>query len=124
MLGEPAPLPAHRRHHAFHFLSNHLHLSIGARPGPQSAFLEWTLREISGESTSCWTGREPAGAEPCIQITTLEDALERLAYIMGQGTAQFLALPPAEDIFPSSTPALLFGKPVEGLHVPTGSPSS
>ncbi|MEZ4465786.1 MAG: hypothetical protein R3F43_15310 [bacterium] len=103
--------------YAFHFLSNHLHLLIGAPSlAHKSAFLEWTLREISKRINKL-LDRTGSLLEQnhCIQITTLEDALERLAYIMGQGTAQFLALHPAEDIFPSSTPTLLFGKPVEGV---------
>ncbi|MCB9547921.1 MAG: hypothetical protein H6706_19045 [Myxococcales bacterium] len=103
--------------YAFHFLSNHLHLLIGAPTLTQkSAFLEWTLREISRRINKL-LGRTGSLLEQnhCIQVTTVEHALQRLRYLMGQATAQFLVRHPAEDIFPSSTPALLFGKPVEGI---------
>ena len=103
--------------YAFHFLSNHLHLLIGAPTlTEKSAFLEWTLREISRRINRL-LDRTGSLLEQnhCIQITTLEHALQRLRYIMGQATAQFLARHPAEDIFPSSTPCLLFGKAVEGV---------
>ncbi|MCA9525126.1 MAG: hypothetical protein KC549_02370, partial [Myxococcales bacterium] len=103
--------------YAFHFLSNHLHLLIGAPTlTDKSAFLEWTLREISRRINKL-LDRTGSLLEQnhCIQITTVEHALERLQYIMGQATAQFLARHPAEDIYPSSTPFLLLGKPVEGV---------
>ncbi|MCB9546221.1 MAG: hypothetical protein H6706_10255 [Myxococcales bacterium] len=103
--------------YAFHFLSNHLHLLIGAPTLTQkSAFLEWTLREISRRINKL-LGRTGSLLDQnhCIQITTAEHALQRLRYIMGQATAQFLARHPADDIFPSSTPYLLFGRAVEGV---------
>ncbi|MCB9549561.1 MAG: hypothetical protein H6706_27580 [Myxococcales bacterium] len=103
--------------YAFHFLSNHLHLLIGAPTlRDKSAFLEWTLREISRRINKL-LDRTGSLLEQnhCIQVTTLAHALERLRYLMGQATAQHLVRHPAEDIFPSSTPALLFGKAVEGV---------
>ena len=103
--------------YAFHFLSNHLHLLIGAPTLRQkSAFLEWTLREISKRINKL-LDRTGSLLEQnhCIQITTLEHALERLRHIMGQATAQFLVRHPADDVFPCSTPFLLFGKAVEGV---------
>ncbi|MCA9525122.1 MAG: hypothetical protein KC549_02350 [Myxococcales bacterium] len=103
--------------YGFHFLSNHLHLLIGAPTlAHKSAFLEWTLREISKRINKL-LGRTGSLLEQnhCIQVTTLEYALQRLRYIMGQATAQMLVRHPADDIFASSTPSLLFGKPVEGV---------
>ncbi|MEZ4474622.1 MAG: hypothetical protein R3F60_28315 [bacterium] len=116
----PAPLPAHRR----------LRLPLPLQP-PAPAHRQNLYKSLPRVDASRISKRinklldrtgEPA-TEPLHQITTLEDALERLAYIMGQGDgARILALHPAEDIFPSSTPTLLFSKPVEGSsRTPTGS---
>ncbi|MCB9547608.1 MAG: hypothetical protein H6706_17410 [Myxococcales bacterium] len=108
--------------YAFHFLSNHLHLLIGAPTlAHKSAFLEWTLREISKRINQL-LGRSGSLLEQnhCIQITTEEHALQRLQYIMGQATAQFLVRHPADDFFACSMPFLLFGKPVEGVFTYAG----
>ncbi|MCB9547558.1 MAG: hypothetical protein H6706_17160 [Myxococcales bacterium] len=108
--------------YAFHFLSNHLHLLIGAPTlAHKSAFLEWTLREISKRINQL-LGRTGSLLDQnhCIQITTEEHALQRLQYIMGQATAQFLVRHPADDIFASSTPFLLSGRPVEGVFAYAG----
>ncbi|MCB9548658.1 MAG: hypothetical protein H6706_22865 [Myxococcales bacterium] len=102
--------------YGFHFLSNHLHLLIGAPTlADKSAFLEWTLREISKRINKL-LGRTGSllAQNHCIQVTTVEHALERLRYLMGQATAAFLVRHPADDIFPCSTPALLHGRPIEG----------
>ncbi|MCB9545000.1 MAG: hypothetical protein H6706_03810 [Myxococcales bacterium] len=108
--------------YAFHVLSNHLHLLLGAPTlAHKSAFLEWTLREIS-KRINRLLGRTGSLLEQnhCIQITTTEHALQRLQYLMGQATAQLLVRHPADDIFACSTPYLLFGKPVEGIFTAAG----
>ncbi|MEZ4466926.1 MAG: hypothetical protein R3F43_21380, partial [bacterium] len=55
-----------------------------------------------------------------IQVTTLEHAVERMRYIMGQGTAQLLSRHPADDVFACANPALLKGEAIEGTFVHAG----
>ncbi|MCB9544895.1 MAG: hypothetical protein H6706_03260 [Myxococcales bacterium] len=100
--------------YGFHVMSNHLHLLIGAATlGDKARFLAWSMRELS-KRTNRRLGRTGKLLEQnrCTQVTSAAHALQRLRYLMGQATAQFLARHPHDDIFPSSTPALLHGRPL------------
>ena len=111
VLGRALQLFPHIDCYGFHVMSNHMHLLIGARTlREKSSYLAWTLREISKRFNKL-LGRTGSLLEQnrCTQVVSPEHALQRLRYLMGQATAQFLVRHPDDDFFPCSTPALLHG---------------
>ncbi|MCA9525623.1 MAG: hypothetical protein KC549_04915 [Myxococcales bacterium] len=100
--------------YGFHVMSNHLHLLVGAESlEAKAAFLAWFLRELARRTNQQlgWTGPLLV-RNHCIQIMSDAHAVQRLKYVMGQATAQYLVRHPADDFFPCSTPALLHGGPI------------
>ncbi|MEZ4463018.1 MAG: hypothetical protein R3F43_00510 [bacterium] len=80
--------------------------------------LEWVNREIARRINK-FHDRSGQALVPstAIQITTLEKALDRLRYVMGQGTAAMKSRHPNDDVFACSNPALLRGEKLHGVFV-------
>ncbi|MEZ4269862.1 MAG: hypothetical protein R3F39_26175 [Myxococcota bacterium] len=105
--------------YGYFFMSNHLHWLIGVDTlVHKSIVLEWVNREIARRINK-FHDRSGQALVPstAIQITTLEKALDRLRYVMGQGTAAMKSRHPNDDVFACSNPALLRGEKLHGVFV-------
>ncbi|MCB9550054.1 MAG: hypothetical protein H6706_29955 [Myxococcales bacterium] len=103
--------------YAFHVMSTHWHLVAGfVSLGQKARVMRFVNGEIArrinrlrGRSGPLFQRRNTA-----IQITSDAHALQRVKYLMSQGTKAFVVRHPDEDPFASSTPWLLRGQPLRG----------
>ncbi|MCA9528071.1 MAG: transposase, partial [Myxococcales bacterium] len=103
--------------YAFHVMSTHWHLLAGFQSLRQRARV---MRFVNGEIArriNRLRGRRGPLFErryTAIQVLSDEHALDRLTYIMAQGTKAFVVGHPDDDPFACSTPHHLHGTPLRG----------
>ena len=102
--------------YGYYFLSNHVHWLLGTPDlVDASSFLEWTHREIARRINKLLDRTGPLFTRARFtQITTLEHAVQRLRYVMGQGTAQLIVRHPVDDVHACANRGLLLGERIVG----------